>query len=92
MNEYGRLYENVRSILLAVWDPIGIRDVTEARDEYDNYVMPVAKMLLDGHSAIEISRYLLGVEIDSMGLKGDNDRALAAAQRLRPIKVPERRP
>jgi hypothetical protein len=31
----------VKLILLWVWDPIGVRGIEEAVDEYDNYALPV---------------------------------------------------
>jgi hypothetical protein len=36
---------SVRRVLLEDWDPIGIRDVPQASDEYDSYVMPIYGIL-----------------------------------------------
>ncbi len=32
------IQESIRQVLLREWDPIGVRDVAEAQDEYDGYV------------------------------------------------------
>jgi hypothetical protein len=75
----------VRAILLADWDPIGIRDVPQAADEYDEYAPPIAKMLADEASIVELSRYLLEIETETLGLKGDPVRARRVAEALSDI-------
>ena len=70
------LRQRVRAILLADWDPIGIRDIPHAHDEYDAYVDKVARMLASGNAAAKLADYLLQVERQSMGLKGTRHRAL----------------
>ena len=50
------------------WDPIGVRGVPEAADEYDGYLPQLASRLRDGASADEIANYLTEVEEVRMGL------------------------
>jgi hypothetical protein len=76
------LIAKVRQVLLADWDPIGIRDVPQAHDEYDEYVPPIARMLAERTTAVELSDRLLKIERDALGLKGDPDRARLVAARL----------
>jgi len=83
MTRFDRLCENVREVLLRYWDPIGIRDVPKARDEYDQYAVPIANMVLAGNSAAALAKHLLAIEIDSMGLKGNQERARLVAEKLR---------
>ena len=55
------------------WDPIGVRDVPEAHDEYDNYVSEAYVLLMDrGATAEDMDGYLRGVE-DHMGLTQTRD-------------------
>ena len=55
------------------WDPIGVRDVPEAQDEYDNYVGEAYVLLMDrGATAEDMDGYLRGVE-DHMGLTQTRD-------------------
>jgi hypothetical protein len=76
----------VREILLADWDPIGVGDVPQAADEYDDYALRIARMLAGGTSVAELSGYLLEIETDTLGLKGDPARATRAAERLLNIR------
>jgi len=82
MTRLNHLTNAAREILLVDWDPIGIRDIPQAADEYDEYVPRIAKMLSDGTSVAELSRHLLEIETDALGLKGDPARAQQVAARL----------
>ena len=85
MSQFEGLCSRVRAILSTDWDPIGIRDVPEAKDEYEPYVTPIANKLIAAISVSELSRFLLEIEIDSLGLNGNRDRARAVAEKLRGI-------
>jgi hypothetical protein len=82
MAQIDRFHERVSSILLKDWDPIGVHDVPAARDEYDQYVGSIADMLAAGTSASDLSRHLIEIEIGTMGLRGDRDRARRVAESL----------
>jgi len=62
------LYKRISVILLKEWDPIDVQDFPEAFDEYDNYVMPLYKMLIDKKSLQDIFEYLVWAESEHMGL------------------------
>jgi hypothetical protein len=55
-------------ILLHDWDPIGVRDVPEAQDEYDSYVGGVYGLLVSGAPPQAIAEHLCAVERESMAL------------------------
>ncbi|MEI6572705.1 MAG: hypothetical protein WCO61_04070 [Alphaproteobacteria bacterium] len=74
--------EKIISILLYEWDPIGIADVPQARDEYDAYVNSIAALVSKRIQKEEIARALLDIERDEMGLSGDFPRALRVAEKL----------
>jgi hypothetical protein len=74
--------EQVRTVLLQMWDPIGVANVATARDEYDAYVAPLAQMMRQRRSAAELSRRLLEIETGTMGLPGDQQRARLVAEKL----------
>ena len=57
----------IARVLLEDWDPIGIRDVPEAQDEYDDYVGAIYRLLADGASAMAIAQHLCSIERNSMG-------------------------
>jgi hypothetical protein len=59
----------VREVLMQEWDPIGVRDVPQAQDEYDQYVGEVYVMLMDQRATEEaISAYLYDIATNYMGL------------------------
>ena len=64
----------IRIVLLWAWDPIGVRDIPEAADEYDSYALAVLQMLETGASDRHIADYLTSVVRDRMGL-GPNPKA-----------------
>lgn len=59
----------VREILMQEWDPIGVRDVPEAQDEYDSYVGRIYVMLMDERaSTATIREYLYRTAMEDMGI------------------------
>ncbi len=80
--EFFELQAAVRRVLIEQWDPIGVGEVEEARDEYDSYAPDLIRMINRQAPANEIFEYLWHVETEHMGLPGDRDHALAIARRL----------
>ncbi|MGQ3357356.1 MAG: hypothetical protein ACT6XY_20680 [Phreatobacter sp.] len=80
------LESRIRAILMSEWDPIGVRGVAQAQDEYDDYVGPLAVLVRNGAAPDRIADDLLAVEIDRMGLVGEPDRAQRVALRLHALK------
>ena len=76
------LYRRCDEILHYVWDPIGVADVPEARDEYFDYLPRLLRNLLDGDDEDGVAAYLINVETESMGLESNGSRAWAAADLL----------
>jgi hypothetical protein len=62
----------LRELLMREWDPIGVRDVPTAQDEYDNYTGEAYVMLDRGATTEDMERYLRSVE-DYMGLTQTRD-------------------
>ena len=79
--------EQVKNILRAEWDPIGIGDARAARDEYDSNAGRVLSLLRPGASADALYRYLRDVETGSMGLDGDPERTRRIAEKLWGIEL-----
>ena len=70
---------------MSEWDPIGVNDVPAARDEYDGYVPQILDLLRVGAPASMMADRLLRIETDEMGLRGDRERALRVAEKLRAV-------
>lgn len=67
------------------WDPIGVRGVEEAHDEYDSYAMPVLELLERGSADEEVGAYLTYVEVEPMGLTPHKDKNEDVAALLREL-------
>ncbi len=72
----------VDAVLLSEWDPIGVRSVPEAVDEYTSYAPGIAGMILKGGTLEEIATHLMEIEKDRMGLEPSWDRASSVSRRL----------
>ena len=88
MSKAADLFERVKLVLMQEWDPIGVRAVPQAQDEYDSYARPISAMLATKISVSDLSQHLLEIETKSMGLAGNRERALGVAQKLRAIRTP----
>ena len=66
------LLSRVNEVLHYLWDPIGISDDPDARDEYDIYALQVCSLLKENAPQEKISKYLSQIVNDNMGLKGNN--------------------
>lgn len=73
--------QELRRILMEEWDPISVRGIPEAADEYDGYLGPLASRLREGASAEAVAEYLTEVEEDRMGF-GESAAARERNQRL----------
>lgn len=66
-----RLQRAIREGLLQDWDPIGVRGIPEAHDEYYGYIGRIYELLNLGASLEEIFKFLWWLETEHMGLRGD---------------------
>jgi hypothetical protein len=72
----------LREIGWRLWDPIGLREVEDwPEDEYDGYLLQAAARLWSGIPETEVADYLVGIEIELMGL-GPSDDARDRAFRV----------
>ena len=76
------LYRRTDEILHYLWDPIGVSDVPQARDEYYSYLPGVFARLIGNSKDHEIAAYLTEVEESSMGMTPNKEKALVIARML----------
>jgi hypothetical protein len=74
-----RFHEQIRKALMNDWDPIGVKGISGAEDEYDGYVPTIYKMLIQSKTEEEIFDYLWWVETEHMGLFGNRQATEAFA-------------
>jgi hypothetical protein len=75
----------IRRILMDEWDPIGVKGIPEAADEYDSYGGGVARMLREGTTRDELAAYLTDIRENRMGLHSSSsgrERDAVVADRL----------
>ena len=72
----------VRDCLWQVWDPIGVNEYAEAKDEYDSYAPKITTMLLNGVDARELASHLRHIEAVTMGLPANYSTTDAAVVSL----------
>jgi hypothetical protein len=74
-NKDNELLTRVDEVLHYLWDPIGVSDIPEARDEYSSYAGVVLSMLKRGANSEEISNYLRDLRIINMGIGHVGDKS-----------------
>jgi hypothetical protein len=66
----------IGEVLLRNWDPLGVKDVPEAKDEYDSYVGGVYRLIASGASAKQIAEHLVRLETDRLGYPDTDPKML----------------
>ncbi|MDH5543944.1 MAG: hypothetical protein OEZ43_00030 [Gammaproteobacteria bacterium] len=72
------LFRRVEEIVHYVWDPIGVRGIPEARDEYYSYMTAIYGRVKSGNIE-DIVEYLRWAESENMGLSFEKERAFDVA-------------
>jgi len=81
------LQERVRSVLNAIWDPIGVAG--DVDDEYDSYIADIYDLLKRDASLDQIAAHLLEIETASMGLPGQSaEQRTEVARQLKNLDLP----
>lgn len=88
-NFYHVLIPQIRHILLALWDPIGIGHLDFMQDEYDSYIPRVLEILSAPHShPAYMQDYLHYVEIDYMSVEPNLTKIKQTVEALWKISHP----
>ncbi|MCX6116952.1 MAG: hypothetical protein NT027_05385 [Proteobacteria bacterium] len=62
------LFKRVDEVLHYFWDPIDVKKVPQARDEYVGYVPQIFGLVRGGATVDEIVKHLSEIEGETMGL------------------------
>lgn len=76
------LHRHTDEVLHYLWDPIGISDIPQARDEYTSYVPKVVEKLLNGDDAEAIARHLDTISDESIEFGTNHAKSLRCAEIL----------
>jgi hypothetical protein len=87
--ESRRIRAEIRQLLMTAWDPIGIRDESNAQDEYDSYLGGVFALLTSGASDDQVSEHLLRIVTERMLLPAKKEDMQSTVSALRQIPLPQ---
>tara|TARA_R100000789_G_scaffold27627_1_gene30652 strand:- start:230 stop:562 length:333 start_codon:yes stop_codon:yes gene_type:complete len=68
------LFKRTDEVLHYLWDPIGVSDVPEARDEYHEYLPQIFMMIKGNKSEEEISSYMYKVQAEEIGIISNKNK------------------
>ena len=85
--ESRRICDEIRSVLLTVWDPIGINDVPECADEYDCCLSGIYQLLTQDGDDDQIAEYLWKQANEHMGLSFSKESMKPTVEALRQIPL-----
>ena len=77
-----KLYKTIDEILWNDWDPIGVNDTEEARDEYQSYTPQVYSFRINNSDSETIAQHLHKIETERMGLFGDIKKCRQVAEKI----------
>jgi len=81
-SEHKELYKQIDEILWQDWDPIGINDEENVRDEYDGYIPQVFSLKIQGADKNKIADYLYQMETINMGINGNKQNCELVAEKI----------
>ncbi|WP_299948575.1 hypothetical protein [uncultured Microbulbifer sp.] len=76
------LYKLIDEILWKDWDPIGVNDTPEARDEYQSYLPHIFHLAIEGKDAARISASLVTTIETNIGLGADKEHCLKVGKKI----------
>jgi hypothetical protein len=82
INQASHLQTAIKLALINQWDPIGVKDIPEASNEYDGYVPTIYNMLIQKKTKKDLFDYLWQVETEHMSLIGNREATTAFAGHL----------
>ncbi len=75
------LAHKIRQVLLQDWDPVGIKHVPQAQNEYDPYLANITRLVKSQALQNDIAAALFQAEVN-MGLGANESRANLVAAKL----------
>lgn len=81
-NEQKQLYKRIDEILWNDWDPIGVNDMENVRDEYQSYTPHIFSLTIHGADKTKIAEHLYKIETINMGLSGNMQQCEKIAQKI----------
>ena len=80
------LYQGIDEILWNDWDPIGINLLPSSRDEYQDYIPVIFKLVMKNVTSLELEQYLDDVVKNRMGLRSSKKSNKPVAEKIIELK------
>lgn len=80
--EHKKIYKAIDEILWNDWDPIGVNDIEEVRDEYQSYTPHIFSLTIQGVNKIKLSNHLFDIETKNMGMTGNLNHCQGIAEKI----------
>ena len=80
--EQKNLYRLIDKILWGDWDPIGVNDMPEVRDEYQSYTSEIFSLKIRDADLETIAQHLLKIEEERMQLFGGIEKCRIVAAKI----------
>jgi len=78
----------IGEVLLRNWDPIQVKGVPQAQDEYDACIGGVYRLLSSGATARQIAEHLVRIETEQLGYQDTDPKMLIpVAEKLMRLNV-----
>ena len=77
-----KLYKAIDEILWKDWDPIGVNDIEDVRDEYQGYTPLILKLVKSKSDSTKIAEKLYEIETELIGLSGNYENCLKVAEKI----------
>lgn len=77
-----RIYEAIDEILWRDWDPIGINDNENIRDEYQGYTPHIFRLKMQGADEVKIANHLFELAWENMGMQSDMEHCKIVAHKI----------
>ena len=75
-NRAKEIQRAIGEVLLRNWDPLGVKDVPQAQDEYEGYVGGVYRLIASGATAKQIAEHLVRIETERLGYPDTDPKML----------------
>lgn len=82
-SEQSKLYKRIDEILWEDWDPIGVNDHENIRDEYQSYVPKAFRLALEDSEVFELANYLNRIATENMGLQSNLEHCTEIAELIK---------
>ncbi len=79
-------WKRAEEVLHYLWDPIGVSEAPDARDEYQGFLPRVYELLKSEAGAVSIAECLMIIETEELGLRGNHSRAMKVAEVLTDLR------